>query len=254
MNGMIGIAERALQKEEDKPSTSRWQPTDKTFSVADVTASYTATYRNYKFYLLEKENGTYDIRVGERPDGKKAAYPPDEKMLGMESREAAEKYFDENIDSIIDSAEKESFTLSQKLGYIGEKFRIYQLPDGEKYHGIRFESKETLDKEGVKLNENDYRLVYEGNIADITTRPYPDLILEQIYTTFNTADRPSDFTGHSLSMSDVIVLEEHDAETAYYCDRVGFTEMPEFIIEKPKTAEEQIELETKKAERDNEYI
>ena len=253
MKGMIGIAERALQKEEDKPPTSRWQPTDETLSVSEVVSSYKTSHRNYTFYLLEKENGTFDIRVGERPDGKKTAYPPDTKMLGMGSREDAEKYFDENIDRIIDKSESDIFRVSQKLGYIGEKFRIYQLPDGEKYHGIRFESKETLDKEGVKLNENDYRLVYEGNIADISTRPFPDLILEQIYTAFNTSDRPADFTGHSLSMSDVIVLEEHDAEKAYYCDRVGFTEMPEFIIEKPKTAEEQIELETKKAERDNDY-
>ena len=93
MKGLIGIAERALQKEDNQPTASRWQPTEETLSVSDVVSSYTTSHRNYTFYLLEKENGTYDIRVGERPDGKKSAYPPDNKMLGMDSREAAEKYF-----------------------------------------------------------------------------------------------------------------------------------------------------------------
>ena len=41
-------------------------------------------------------------------------------------------------------------------------------------------------------------------------------------------DRPQDFTGHSLSMSDVIVLHRGEQETAHYLDRGGYTEVPEF--------------------------
>ena len=44
--------------------------------------------------------------------------------------------------------------------------RGHQLPDGEKYHGIRFEGLEQLSKSGVQLNHEDYQLVYEGEIPD----------------------------------------------------------------------------------------
>ena len=37
-------------------------------------------------------------------------------------------------------------------------FKIYQLPGGEKYHGIRFEGMEQLKKDGVQLNKDDYEL------------------------------------------------------------------------------------------------
>ncbi len=108
-----------------------------------------------------------------------------------------------------------------------KNYKIYQLPDGEKYHGIRFESKEQLEKDGVQLNHEDYALVYEGKIADfkgIST-------LENLYTQFNS-NRPKDFTGHSLSVSDVVVISDNGTETAYFCDKAGFTEMPEFFREK----------------------
>ena len=124
-------SDSAFSVSEEKPA-DRWQPTDEKLSVSEVVSSYTTSYRNYTFYLLKKENGKCDIRIGERPDGKKAAYPPDDNMLDMETREDAEKYFDENIDRIIDTSESDIFRISQKLGYIGEKFRIYQLPAGEK--------------------------------------------------------------------------------------------------------------------------
>lgn len=79
-------------------------------------------------------------------------------------------------------------------------YKIYQLPDGEKYHGIRFESKEQLEKDEVQLNHEDYELVYEGEIVDFKS----NATLEAIYTQFNT-NHPEDFRGRSLSVSDVII-------------------------------------------------
>lgn len=52
--------------------------------------------------------------------------------------------------------------------------------------------------------------------------------LESIYTRFNV-DRPADFTGHSLSVSDIVVLHQGGKDTAHYCDRAGFSEVPEFL-------------------------
>lgn len=106
-------------------------------------------------------------------------------------------------------------------------YKIYQLPSGEQYHGIRFESKETLEKEGVQLNHEDYELVYEGEIEDFKG----NATLEALFTQFN-ANHPADFTGHSLSVSDVIVISADGKESAYYCDSIGFVEMPEFFKEK----------------------
>ncbi|MBR7083631.1 MAG: hypothetical protein IKI37_00380, partial [Oscillospiraceae bacterium] len=106
-------------------------------------------------------------------------------------------------------------------------FQIYQLPDGEKYHGIRFEDLEQLSKDGVQLNYEDYQLVYEGEISDFKGNE----TLENLFGQFNT-NRPDDFTGRSLSVSDVIVVDNGSEKSAYYCDRVGFTEIPQFFREK----------------------
>lgn len=61
--------------------------------------------------------------------------------------------------------------------------------------------------------------------------------LEDIYRTFNV-DHPADFKGHSLSVSDVVVLHQNGQNTAHYCDSVGFQQVPEFLRENPlRTAE-----------------
>ena len=111
-------------------------------------------------------------------------------------------------------------------------FKIYQLPGGEKYHGVRFEGLDRLKAEGVQLNHNDYELVYEGEVGEFRGTA----TLEALYTQFNT-DHPEDFRGHSLSVSDVIVISVDGKDTAYFCDSFGFTEMPEFFLEKEKTQE-----------------
>lgn len=114
-------------------------------------------------------------------------------------------------------------------------FKIYQLPGGEKYHGIRFESIDRLKADGVQLNKDDYELVYEGLVGEFRG----NATLEGIFTQFNT-NQPADFSGHSLSVSDVIVISMDDKDTAYYCDSLGFTEMPEFFLEKERTQEKSV--------------
>lgn len=117
------------------------------------------------------------------------------------------------------------------------KFQIYQLPGGDKYHGIRFAGMDELKAEGVQLNKDDYELMYEGEVGEFRG----NATLEALFAQFNN-DRPDDFSGHSLSVSDVIVISVDGKDTAYFCDSFGFTEMPEFfrekelVQEKPETA------------------
>lgn len=117
------------------------------------------------------------------------------------------------------------------------KFQIYQLPSGDEYHGVRFESMDRLKADGVQLNKDDYALVYEGEVGEFRG----NATLEALYTQFNI-DHPEDFRGHSLSVSDVVVISVDGKDTAYFCDSFGFTEMPEFfrekelVQEKPETA------------------
>lgn len=106
-------------------------------------------------------------------------------------------------------------------------YKIYQLHDTPEYHGIRFAS--MAENKNENLNIRDYDLVYQGNISDFSS----ENLLEAIYRKFNL-DRPEDFRGHSLAMSDVVVTEINDEQKAYYCDRIGFQEMPEFFAEQSK--------------------
>ena len=80
------------------------------------------------------------------------------------------------------------------------------------------------------MDKANYTEVYAAPLAAGTT-------LEDIYRTFNV-DHPADFKGHSLSVSDVVVLHQNGQNTAHYCDSVGFQQVPEFLRENPlRTAE-----------------
>ncbi len=82
----------------------------------------------------------------------------------------------------------------------------------------------------MTVDKANYTEVYAAPLTAGTT-------LEDIYRTFNV-DYPADFKGHSLSVSDVVVLHQNGQDTAHYCDSVGFQQVPEFLRENPlRTAE-----------------
>ena len=113
----------------------------------------------------------------------------------------------------------------------GDTFSIYQVPAGPEGRDFRFRSYEELQATGLAVDRKNYALVYTAPLDGKTT-------LENIYRTFNTDDRPADFRGHSLSVSDVVVINRGGKEEAHYCDSIGFTPVPEFMRESPiKTAE-----------------
>lgn len=100
-------------------------------------------------------------------------------------------------------------------------FSIYQLKGGKETLDYRFEPLDSIHRNGLSVKQENYELVYT---APLTAKDD----LESIYTRFNV-DRPADFTGHSLSVSDIVVLHQDGKDTAHYCDRFGFSQVPEFL-------------------------
>ena len=100
-------------------------------------------------------------------------------------------------------------------------FSIYQLKGGNETLDYRFEPLDAISNNGLSVKPENYELAYT---APLTAKDD----LESIYTRFNV-DRPADFTGHSLSVSDIVVLHQNGKDTAHYCDRFGFSQVPEFL-------------------------
>ena len=108
-------------------------------------------------------------------------------------------------------------------------FSIYQLKGGNETLDYRFEPLDSIHRNGLSVKPENYELVYEAPLTEKDN-------LESIYPRFNV-DRPADFTGHSLSVSDIVVLHQDGKDTAHYCDRAGFSEVPEFLQPAQKSRE-----------------
>jgi len=104
-----------------------------------------------------------------------------------------------------------------------DTYKIYQLKSDDELWQYHFENLESLKAHDLKVEGKNYELKYEGEWTE-------DMHLEGIYTKFNI-DRPEDFTGHSLSVGDIVVLNRDGKETAHFVDSVGFVEVPEFFLE-----------------------
>ena len=102
-----------------------------------------------------------------------------------------------------------------------DTFSIYQLKPGDATRDYRFEPLDAIRNNGLSVKPENYELVYTSPLMEKDS-------LESIYTRFNI-DRPADFKGHSLSVSDIVVLHQDGQNTAHYCDRFGFSQVPEFL-------------------------
>ena len=104
-----------------------------------------------------------------------------------------------------------------------DRFGIYQLKDTEEARDIHFMGMDYLESKGIVVKKENYDLLYTAPLEEGTS-------LEDIYTRFNI-DRPADFRGHSLSVSDVVVLHQNGENTSHYVDSFGYREVPEFTKE-----------------------
>ena len=184
---------------------------------------------------LEEEHGDYKTVAHIAPDRTVTIY--DEEMP-QAVREEIQRIADTSEMTISATQDAPVFSVSprEKEPQLNQDtFSIYQIPSTPEGRDFRFRSHEELESEGLAVDRNNYDLIYTAPLADGTT-------LEDIYYTFNADDRPTGFRGHSLSVSDVVVLNRDGEEEAYYCDNYGFTPVPEFLrgipLETAKTSME----------------
>ena len=124
---------------------------------------------------------------------------------------------------------KELYAKAQEDEADKDTFSIYQLKQGDETRNFRFEPYDRLQAEGNVVDKANYELVYSAELT-------PGTSLEDIYTRFNI-DHPKDFKGHSLSVSDVVVLHQNGQDAAHYVDSFGYKEVPEFLQEQTQQPE-----------------
>lgn len=105
---------------------------------------------------------------------------------------------------------------------------IYQLKPGDETRDLRFEGFRSLKR---AVERENYDAVYTGELPPVPEAGLVDL-LETLYTKFNL-NRPEDFTGHSLSVSDVIAIRHDGQVSAHYVDAFGFVRLDGFLPENP---------------------
>ncbi|WP_435645511.1 YodL domain-containing protein [Butyricicoccus porcorum] len=106
-----------------------------------------------------------------------------------------------------------------------DSYCIYQLRRDPELAELRFMNSHYLREHGLEPAFDHYEAVYSGSLpSDGST----EARLDDLYMKFNTA-HPQDFTGHSLSVSDIVVLRQHGAVSSHYVDSVGFVQLPAFL-------------------------
>ena len=104
----------------------------------------------------------------------------------------------------------------------GDCYAIYQVKhdDGEHFRKYAYLNMENLEKDGLSVQRSNYDLCYTAP----ATGP---MDLDKLYEKFNL-NRPGDFGGHSLSVSDIVAIKQGGHVSYYYCDSIGFQELPDF--------------------------
>ena len=143
---------------------------------------------------------------------------------------------DKNIAEIQKAQDKEKEAAPEQTEQDKDTFSIYQLKRGDETRDLRFEPYDRLIATGHSVDAANYDLIYTAELT-------PDMTLGSIWETFNI-DHPKDFKGHSLSVSDVVVLHQNGQDTAHYVDSIGYKEVPEFLQPKQEVTLSPDELTT----------
>ncbi len=109
-----------------------------------------------------------------------------------------------------------------------DSYCIYQLKRTDETAELLFMSSNYLKEHNLDISYENYDAVYSGAFSGSDDNPTKTL--DDLYMKFNT-DRPQDFTGHSLSVSDIVALRQNGVVSCHYVDSVGFADVPAFLPE-----------------------
>ena len=99
-----------------------------------------------------------------------------------------------------------------------DRFEIYQIPIGSEARDLKFVPMDEMKRNFNEISRDNYAMVYNAPLKEGDT-------LDGLYEKFNI-DPPTDYAGHSLSISDVVVMHQNHEDKAYYVDSIGFAEIP----------------------------
>lgn len=112
------------------------------------------------------------------------------------------------------------------------RYGIYQIIDSSPGREYEFMDLNFIERHGYQVRKEDYELIYSDEMH------YGDT-LDSLYEKFNIA-HPADYTGHSLSVSDIVVLNENGKVKAYFVDSISFRELPDFLQLEPELNQEEV--------------
>lgn len=157
-------------------------------------------------------------------DAKSLAYQMQEErdLDSSDVNRTIENAYQESKD-VNQSIDREEILLHGDMDMYG----IYQLKDSNDLRYHRFENYDALINSNLKVDKKNYELIYSSRLEEKET-------LDDIFERFNMF-HPEDFRGHSLSISDIVLVHKNGINTAHYVDgAIGFRTIPDFLLEEEK--------------------
>lgn len=124
----------------------------------------------------------------------------------------------------------------------GDRYAIYHVDEGTPGKQHLFMNMAMVKEDGITIDAANYKCVYSGRLHENEK-------LDDLYAVFND-NPPADYKAHSMSVSDVIITNRGGDMQAYYVDRFGFAELPDFAAQREKILDIVPEVENVDYEND----
>ena len=124
----------------------------------------------------------------------------------------------------------------------GDRYAIYHVDEGTPGKQHLFMNMAMVKEDGITIDAANYKCVYSGRLHENEK-------LDDLYAIFND-NPPADYKAHSMSVSDVIITNREGNMQAYYVDRFGFAELPDFAAQREKILDIVPEIENVDYEND----
>ena len=124
----------------------------------------------------------------------------------------------------------------------GDRYAIYHVDEDTPGKQHLFMNMAMVKEDGITIDAANYKCVYSGRLHENEK-------LDDLYAMFND-NPPADYKAHSMSVSDVIITNRGGDMQAYYVDRFGFAELPDFAAQREKILDIVPEIENVDYEND----